>query len=106
MKMLSWLGVALMLGAAAAQAAEADRSIGRQLDSLGYNHEIDADGDYQMVFDMDDGRSQLVYVRSAIENYGSLSVREGHDIAHAVKDTLLASVPHAITDVAVHIEPV
>ena len=37
---------------------------------------------------------------------GNLSVREGHDIAHAVKDALLASAPHAITDVAVHIEPV
>ena len=98
MKMLSWLGVALMLGSAAAQAAEADRSIGRQLDSLGYNHEIDADGDYQMVFDMDDGRSQLVYVRSAIENYGSLSVREiwspgfrikGGDFPAAVANRLL-----------------
>jgi cation diffusion facilitator family transporter len=36
---------------------------------------------------------------------GNLTVRAGHDIAHAVKDALLASVPHAITDVAVHIEP-
>jgi divalent metal cation (Fe/Co/Zn/Cd) transporter len=34
-----------------------------------------------------------------------LSVRAGHDIAHAVKDALLASVPHAISDVTVHIEP-
>jgi hypothetical protein len=29
----------------------------------------------------------------------------GHDIAHAVKDALLASSPHAISDVSVHIEP-
>lgn len=53
-----------------------DPAIGRQLDSLGFEHEIDADGDYQMVFELDDDRTQLVYVRSAIENYGSLSVRE------------------------------
>jgi divalent metal cation (Fe/Co/Zn/Cd) transporter len=36
---------------------------------------------------------------------GDLSVRAGHDIAHAVKDALLASVSHAITDVSVHVEP-
>jgi divalent metal cation (Fe/Co/Zn/Cd) transporter len=36
---------------------------------------------------------------------GELTVRAGHDIAHAVKDTLLASAPHAISDVTVHIEP-
>jgi divalent metal cation (Fe/Co/Zn/Cd) transporter len=32
-------------------------------------------------------------------------VREGHDIAHAVKDALIASAPHAISDVMVHVEP-
>jgi divalent metal cation (Fe/Co/Zn/Cd) transporter len=32
-------------------------------------------------------------------------VREGHDIAHAVKDALLASTRHAVSDVSVHIEP-
>jgi len=35
---------------------------------------------------------------------GSLTVREGHDIAHQVKDRLLAS-QHRIKDVTVHIEP-
>ena len=35
---------------------------------------------------------------------GALSVREGHAIAHAVKDTLTAA-GLAVTDVAVHIEP-
>jgi len=36
---------------------------------------------------------------------GGLSVRTGHAIAHAVKDALLASSAHAITDVTVHVEP-
>jgi len=35
---------------------------------------------------------------------GDLSVREGHEIAHLVKDRLLSS-PHRINDVTVHIEP-
>jgi hypothetical protein len=80
MKMLTWLGVAILTcacgNALAQKGSHADSAIGRQLDSLDYTYEVDEDGDYQMVFDMEDGRSQLVYVRSAIENYGSLSVRE------------------------------
>lgn len=59
-----------------ALAADGDPAIARQLEQLDYAYEVDADGDYQMVFDLDAGRTQLVYVRSAIENYGSLSVRE------------------------------
>ena len=35
---------------------------------------------------------------------GNLSVRRGHDIAHDVKDRLIAS-PHRINDVTVHVEP-
>jgi cation diffusion facilitator family transporter len=35
---------------------------------------------------------------------GDFSVRRGHEIAHLVKDRLLAS-PHRINDVTVHIEP-
>jgi len=50
------------------------------------------------------GLSHLVDIHVRVE--GSLTVREGHDIAHAVKDALIASVAHAISDVSVHIEPV
>ena len=49
------------------------------------------------------GLSHLVDIQVRVD--GNLSVRAGHDIAHAVKDALLASVAHGITDVSVHIEP-
>jgi len=49
------------------------------------------------------GLSHLVDIQVRVD--GALSVRAGHAIAHAVKDALLASVPHAISDVTVHIEP-
>ena len=49
------------------------------------------------------GLSHLVDIQVRVD--GNLTVREGHDIAHAVKDTLLASAPHAISDVSVHVEP-
>ncbi len=49
------------------------------------------------------GLSHLVDIQVRVD--GDLTVRAGHDIAHAVKDALLASGPHAVSDVSVHIEP-
>jgi cation diffusion facilitator family transporter len=49
------------------------------------------------------GLSHLVDIQVRVD--GNLTVREGHDIAHAVKDALIASGPHGISDVTVHIEP-
>ena len=49
------------------------------------------------------GLSHLVDIHVRVD--GELSVRTGHEIAHDVKDALMHSTPHAITDVAVHIEP-
>jgi len=68
------LAVAAM--AAPSFAAEPDKAIGRHLDKLGYPYEIDEDGDYRMVFDMEGDRTQLVYVRSVVEEFGSQHVRE------------------------------
>ncbi|WP_293717072.1 MULTISPECIES: hypothetical protein [unclassified Stenotrophomonas] len=68
---------ALFAGAmGSAIAGEPDRAIGRLLDGLEYKYEIDGDGDYQLVFEMDDDRTQLVYVRSNVETYGSHRIRE------------------------------
>ena len=49
------------------------------------------------------GLSHLVDIQVRVD--GELTVRAGHAIAHAVKDALIASVSHAISDVTVHIEP-
>jgi cation diffusion facilitator family transporter len=49
------------------------------------------------------GLSHLVDIQVRVD--GNLTVREGHEIAHAVKDALIASKTHAIGDVTVHIEP-
>jgi cation diffusion facilitator family transporter len=49
------------------------------------------------------GLSHLVDIQIRVD--GELTVRAGHDIAHSVKDALLASTRHGITDVSVHVEP-
>ncbi len=48
------------------------------------------------------GLSHLVDIH--VEVHPQLTVREGHEIAHAVQDALLRSSLH-VTDVSVHIEP-
>lgn len=51
-------------------------------------------------------KSGLTYlVDIQIRVNGDISVRAGHNIAHAVKDVLIASAPHRISDVTVHVEP-
>ena len=49
------------------------------------------------------GLDYLVDIQVQVD--GDLTVRAGHEIAHAVKDALLAS-PLRVTDVSVHVEPV
>ncbi|MFX1722597.1 hypothetical protein [Stenotrophomonas sp. AS1] len=72
------IAAALLLAVTAtgAHAADADRAVGRALDTLKYTYEVDEDGDYKMVFDMDDGRSQLAFVRSTVEEFGKHRIRE------------------------------
>lgn len=58
--------------------AKADPQLKRQFDELKYEYEVDEDGDYKLVFAVDDKdkRSQLVYVRSPVETFGKHRVRE------------------------------
>jgi hypothetical protein len=75
-----------MLVAASAIAAEpsaeakakADPQLKRLFDELKYEYEVDEDGDYKLVFAVDDKdkRSQLVFVRSPVETFGKHRVRE------------------------------
>ena len=74
----SLLLAALALAALAtpALAREPDPAIKAQLDSLDIKYDVDSDGDYKVTFDLGNGRSQVVWIRSAVESYGSLKVRE------------------------------
>ena len=55
-----------------------DAAVRAQLDGLGYTYEIDGDGDFRLVFNVDEAgtRTQLVFVRSSVEDYGNLRIRE------------------------------
>jgi hypothetical protein len=74
--LLATVSLALVLAAPPALAGDPDPAIKAQLDSLDIKYEVDADGDYKITFDLGNGRSQLVWVRSKTEAYGDLKVRE------------------------------
>jgi hypothetical protein len=82
--------LALLLAAAApalAFAASPDTALGVQLQRLGYEAVADDNGDYRILFGLGKDaqgheRNQYTYVRSAVENYGSVKVREIWSVAY------------------------
>ena len=67
-------GVLLAMGQA--QAGEADAGVGKKLAAQDLKYEVDEDGDYKLLFGLDDDRSQIVWVRSPVETLGGMRIRE------------------------------
>jgi hypothetical protein len=58
-------------------AATADAGVRSKLEAANVPFEVDSDGDFKVVVNYkSEGRTQLVYVRSAIETWGKYRVRE------------------------------
>ena len=66
----------LALSTSAALAATPDPVVKAQLESKGTPFTIDEDGDFQITVRISDERTQLVWVRSAVEETGQMRVRE------------------------------
>ncbi len=56
--LLPALLITLASAGAATAAPQADKSVARHLDKLGYTYEVDEDGDYRMVFDVEGDRTR------------------------------------------------
>lgn len=79
MRTVRYLLAALALACALpAFAATPDAAVEKQLKALDLQYKVDDDGDFGVVFETDEKgtRSQLAYVRSSVEKYGSLRIRE------------------------------
>lgn len=77
---LSGLAVPATAQDAGAQAAAVapDPGVAKLLKQLNYEYEVDEDGDYKLLMAVgeENERSQLVFIRSAVETYGEMKVRE------------------------------
>jgi hypothetical protein len=75
--MMSIPSVAQETEVGAAVPPAGDARVRQQLDELGYQYEIDDDGDFRAVFEFQgEKRSQVVYVNSRTSTYDSLEIRE------------------------------
>lgn len=65
------------LGTAGAQAAaKASADIAQQLDRLGLKYTVTKSGNYSIVYDLDGGRTQTVYVMGKTDKVGATEIRE------------------------------
>lgn len=53
-----------------------DTRIESLLDNAGLKYEIDSDGDFKLLFGLDDDRTHIVWINSNTERYGHLEIRE------------------------------
>lgn len=79
--LLALFGLAHPAAAQEAQAPTAmapDPGVAMLLKQLEYEYEVDDDGDYKLLMAVgeDNERSQLVFIRSAVESYGQMKIRE------------------------------
>ena len=73
---IALLALACLTLPAAAFAAESDDIVEAQLKRKGTPYEIDNDGDFRITVRIDDNRTQLVWVRSVVEETDHLRIRE------------------------------
>jgi len=81
---------------ARAVSKDGDPQVRAQLDALGYKYQVDADGDFVLTFSLDDKRSQMAYVLSRTQRFGSLKVREIWSPAYRTGDG--GALPAAIAN--------
>jgi len=61
----------------ASTSSKADPRVKKLLTELGYKFDVDDDGDFRMTFKVgEDGRTQLLWVKSGTSEFGSLEIRE------------------------------
>ncbi len=59
-----------------AAAGSHDERIKKLLDEAELKYDIDEDGDFKLLFEYDDGRSQIVFINSQTESYQGMEIRE------------------------------
>jgi hypothetical protein len=65
---------------------ESDSRVKNQLDALGLKYSMTDNGNYKVVFDMGEGRTQLVVIYSNTYNYNGMEVREITSTAMSTTD--------------------
>ncbi len=57
-------------------AGNPDPRVEKALKKLGLKYEVDKDGDFKLIFSMEDERTQVVFINSTTETLGKMEIRE------------------------------
>lgn len=63
-------------------APQGDPRVKRMLDALELKYSIDGDGDFKVIFEFNDGRSQLAYINSDTQSINDFEIRELWSVAY------------------------
>ena len=63
-------------------ADEADPRVKAALDELGYKYNVQENGDFHLTFTVEDERTQLLVIRSVVQEYQEFEVRQVYSMAY------------------------
>ncbi|WJI24189.1 hypothetical protein RHP47_00485 [Thermosynechococcus sp. QKsg1] len=67
---------------------EADVRVSRILDRLGIRYQVDEDGDYRVVFELSNGRTQQAFIDSKTQQLGSYEIRDVWSVGYSCEGFL------------------
>lgn len=73
-----------------------DDRVRSALDTESINYEIDDDGDFKVIFDLGEGRSQVAFVNSNTETFDGLEIREVWSVGLVGNGQLTAEVANSL----------
>lgn len=77
-------------------AAKGDSRVQRLLDQLEWKYRIDSDSDFQVLFDVGEGRSQQGFIRSSTYSLGDLEIRDMFSVGYKCAGPLPANVANLL----------
>lgn len=98
--LMAMAGLFLAAQGALAQAqdtlAASDSRVKGELDHLGLKYEVSSKGNFRLIYDLDEDRSQLVIVHSATDDYEGFEIREVTSTAYRSDGPLSAELANKL----------
>ena len=83
-------------GGATKAAGVGDDRLRATLDKIGWKYEVTKDGDFKVVLDVKDGRTQLAWIGSGTQKVGGMEIRSIVSPGHVSKGPLEATVANRL----------
>lgn len=107
---VAWCGIACMftsvcsaqlgapVAAAASKSKEGDQRVKLLLDEVGLKYKVDSDGDYVLVNDMGEGRTQQAWILSNTAQLGTMEIREVWSVGYRSDTPLSATIANKLLE--------